>query len=90
MRALSWSWSGWPLAAAAAARVRVSRPLLAGDRAAGTGGKSQRLQQRHRGRDPVRAGHRGGAADGPVGADDAGQGGEQLGGVERDLPLRGA
>jgi hypothetical protein len=63
---------------------------LASDRAAGTGGKGQRLQQQHRGRDAVWAGHRGGAADRPVGPDDAGQRGEQLGGVERDLALRGA
>ena len=84
------SSSGWPLAAAAAVRVWVSRPFWRAIARRVPGGKSERLQHRHRGRDPGRAGHRGGAADGPVGPDDAGQGGEQLGGVERDLPLRGA
>ena len=84
------SSSGRPLAAAAAARVWVSRPFWRAIAWRVTSGKGERLQHRHRGRDPVRAGHRGGAADGPVGADDAGQGGEQLGGVERDLALRGA
>ena len=63
---------------------------MAGHRAAGAGRQSQRLQQRHRGRDPVRADHGGRAGDGPVGPDDGSQGGQQLGDVERHLALRGA
>ena len=79
-----------------AARRGGSRPglgqqaVMAGDRAAGAGGQSQRLQQRHRGRDAVRADDRGGAADRPVGPDHGGQRGQQLGDVERHLPLGGA
>ena len=64
--------------------------VMAGDRAAGAGRKSKWLQQRHRGRDAVRADDRGGAADRPAGPDHGGQRGQQLGDVERHLALRGA
>ena len=63
--------------------------VLAGDGVTGGGGQGQRLQQRHRGRQPLGADDRGGAGHRPVRAGQDGQRRQQLGEVEVLLPLGG-